>query len=126
MDLFEYMSMQQDMKEESPLAVTNASEDILMRLQGSSILSGKDKLLYRAIKADKISSLIFYGPPGTGKTTLAKVIANTTSARFRADECDFALERKIWNRRLSQAKDAFRACMERKPSLFIDEIHRFQ
>ncbi len=49
---------------------------------GQQHIIGKDKLLYRAIMADKISSIIFYGPPGTGKTTLAKVIANTTSAEF--------------------------------------------
>lgn len=50
---------------------------------GQQHIIGKDKLLYRAIKADKLSSVIFYGPPGTGKTTLAKVIANTTSAEFK-------------------------------------------
>ncbi len=54
----------------------------LEEVVGQQHIIGKDKLLYRAIKADKLSSVIFYGPPGTGKTTLAKVIANTTSAEF--------------------------------------------
>ena len=80
MDLFEYMSMQRK-KEESPLAVRMRPKN-LDEVVGQQHIIGKDKLLYRAIKADKISSLIFYGPPGTGKTTLAKVIANTTSANF--------------------------------------------
>ena len=80
MDLFEYMSMQRK-KEESPLAVRMRPKN-LDEVAGQQHIIGKDKLLYRAIKADKISSLIFYGPPGTGKTTLAKVIANTTSANF--------------------------------------------
>lgn len=53
-----------------------------MRWSDSKDIIGKDKLLYRAIKADKLSSIILYGPPGTGKTTLAKVIANSTSAEF--------------------------------------------
>ena len=44
---------------------------------GQQHIVGKNKLLYRAIQADKLGSIIFYGPPGTGKTTLAKVIANT-------------------------------------------------
>ena len=74
MDLFEYMSMQRK-KEESPLAVRMRPKN-LDEVVGQQHIIGKDKLLYRAIKADKISSLIFYGPPGTGKTTLAKVIAN--------------------------------------------------
>ena len=80
MDLFEYMSMQRK-KEESPLAVRMRPKN-LDEVAGQQHIIGKDKLFYRAIKADKISSLIFYGPPGTGKTTLAKVIANTTSANF--------------------------------------------
>ena len=63
MDLFDYMREQNE-------------------VVGQQHIVGKDKLLYRAIKADKLSSIIFYGPPGTGKTTLAKVIAHTTSAEF--------------------------------------------
>lgn len=80
MDLFEYMR-EQNMESESPLA-SRMRPTSLDEVVGQQHIVGKDKLLYRAIKADKLSSIIFYGPPGTGKTTLAKVIANTTSAEF--------------------------------------------
>ena len=78
MDIFEYMRST-NMEKESPLAARMRPRT-LDEVVGQEHIIGKDKLLYRAIKADKISSVIFYGPPGTGKTTLAKVIANTTSA----------------------------------------------
>lgn len=81
MDLFEYMRST-NMEKEAPLAARMRPRT-LDEVVGQEHIIGKDKLLYRAIKADKISSIIFYGPPGTGKTTLAKVIANTTSAEFR-------------------------------------------
>ena len=81
MDLFEYMRSS-NMDKESPLA-SRLRPATLEEVAGQKHIIGKDKLLYRAIKADKISSVIFYGPPGTGKTTLAKVIANTTSAEFK-------------------------------------------
>ena len=80
MDLFEYMRTN-NMEKESPLAA-RLRPTTLEEVVGQKHIIGKDKLLYRAIKADKISSVIFYGPPGTGKTTLAKVIAHTTSAEF--------------------------------------------
>ena len=80
MDLFEYMR-QNTMEKESPLAA-RMRPTTLSEIVGQRHILGEDKLLYRAIKADKLSSLIFYGPPGTGKTTIAKVIANTTSADF--------------------------------------------
>ena len=80
MDLFDYMR-QENGKKESPLA-SRMRPTSLDEVVGQQHIIGKDKLLYRAIMADKISSIIFYGPPGTGKTTLAKVIANTTSAEF--------------------------------------------
>ena len=81
MDLFDYMRENQ-MEKEAPLA-SRLRPRTLDEVVGQQHIIGKDKLLYRAIKADKLGSLIFYGPPGTGKTTLAKVIANTTSAQFR-------------------------------------------
>lgn len=86
MDLFEYMR-QQNMKDESPLA-SRLRPTTLDEVVGQQHIVGKDKLLYRAIKADKLSSIIFYGPPGTGKTTLAKVIAKegTTLAQLVVDE----------------------------------------
>ena len=80
MDLFDYMR-EQKMEVESPLA-SRLRPTTLEEVVGQKHMIGEDKLLYRAIKADKLGSIIFYGPPGTGKTTLAKVIANTTSAEF--------------------------------------------
>ena len=81
MDLFDYMR-ETNKEKESPLA-SRMRPASLDEVVGQQHIIGKDKLLYRAIKADKLSSVIFYGPPGTGKTTLAKVIANTTSAEFK-------------------------------------------
>ena len=121
MDLFEYMSMQRK-KEESPLAVRMRPKN-LDEVVGQQHIIGKDKLLYRAIKADKISSLIFYGPPGTGKTTLAKSIANTTSADFVQMNATTS-GKKDMEQAVSQAKDAF-GMYGKKTILFIDEIHRF-
>ena len=80
MDLFEYMREQQK-ETEAPLA-SRLRPTTLDEMVGQQHIIGKDKLLYLAIKADKLSSIILYGPPGTGKTTLAKVIAHTTSAEF--------------------------------------------
>ena len=81
MDLFDYMR-EKEQEKESPLA-SRMRPATLEEVVGQQHIIGRDKLLYRAIKADKLSSVIFYGPPGTGKTTLAKVIANTTSAEFK-------------------------------------------
>ena len=80
MDLYEY-AKSKTLDQESPLA-SRLRPRTLDEVVGQQHIVGKDKLLYRAIKADKLTSVIFYGPPGTGKTTLAKVIANTTSASF--------------------------------------------
>ena len=80
MDLFEY-AKSKTLDRESPLA-SRLRPSTLDEVVGQEHIVGKDKLLYRAIKADKLTSVIFYGPPGTGKTTLAKVIANTTRANI--------------------------------------------
>ena len=85
MDLFEY-AKSKTLDRESPLA-SRLRPTTLDEVVGQEHIVGKDKLLYRAIKADKLTSVIFYGPPGTGKTTLAKVIANTTRAEFYSDQC---------------------------------------
>lgn len=90
---------------------------------GQKHIIGKDKLLYRAIKADKLGSLIFYGPPGTGKTTLARVIANTTSARFEQLNATVA-GKKDMEQVVQDAKDAL-GMYGKRTILFIDEIHRF-
>ena len=78
MDLFEY-AKSKTLDRESPLA-SRLRPTSLEEVVGQEHIVGKDKLLYRAIKADKLTSVIFYGPPGTGKTTLAKVIDEPTSS----------------------------------------------
>ena len=121
MDLFDYMRMERK-KQESPLAVRMRPRT-LDEMVGQSHIIGKNRLLYRAIKADKISSLIFYGPPGTGKTTLAKVIANTTSAQFVQMNATTS-GKKDMEQAVRQAKDIF-GMYGNRTILFIDEIHRF-
>lgn len=121
MDLFEYMR-QQNMKDESPLA-SRMRPTTLDEVVGQQHIVGKDKLLYRAIKADKLSSIIFYGPPGTGKTTLAKVIANTTSAEFMQINATSA-GKKDMEEVVAAAKNN-QGMYGKKTILFIDEIHRF-
>lgn len=121
MDLFDYMR-QNTMEQEAPLA-SRLRPSTLDEVVGQKHIIGKDKLLYRAIKADKLGSLIFYGPPGTGKTTLAKVIANTTSARFEQLNATVA-GKKDMEQVVQAAKDAL-GMYGKKTILFIDEIHRF-
>ncbi len=121
MDLFTYMreNFQDD---DSPLA-KRIRPETLDEMVGQEHIIGKDKLLYRAIKADKLRSLIFYGPPGTGKTTLAMVIAHTTQAEFRQLNATTA-GKKDMEQVIREAKD-IRGMYGRKTILFIDEIHRF-
>ncbi|MGN0434045.1 MAG: replication-associated recombination protein A, partial [Bilifractor sp.] len=121
MDLFDYMK-EKNMEKEAPLA-SRMRPERLDEVVGQEHIIGKGKLLYRAIMADKLSSLILYGPPGTGKTTLAHVIANTTSAEFVQLNATASGKKDM--------EDAIRAAQERrgmygrKTILFIDEIHRF-
>ena len=121
MDLFEYMRST-NMEKDSPLAARMRPRT-LDEVVGQEHIIGKDKLLYRAIQADKVSSVIFYGPPGTGKTTLAKVIANTTSAEFMQINATVA-GKKDMEDVVNKAKD-LQGMYGRKTILFIDEIHRF-
>lgn len=121
MDLFDYMRETQKEKE-APLA-NRLRPKTLDEVVGQEHIIGKDKLLYRAIKADKISSIIFYGPPGTGKTTLARVIANTTSAAFLQLNATVA-GKKDMEEVIGQAKDNM-GMYGKRTILFIDEIHRF-
>ena len=121
MDLFDYMR-EKEQDKESPLA-SRMRPASLDEVVGQQHIIGRDKLLYRAIKADKLSSVIFYGPPGTGKTTLAKVIANTTSAEFKQINATVA-GKKDMEEVVRQAKD-LQGMYGKKTILFIDEIHRF-
>ena len=121
MDIFDY-ARSVNSEKESPLA-SRLRPKTLDQVVGQEHIIGKDKLLYRAIKADKISSIIFYGPPGTGKTTLAKVIANTTSANFMQLNATVA-GKKDMEDVVAKAKQNM-AMSGRKTILFVDEIHRF-
>lgn len=121
MDLFDYMR-QNTMETEAPLA-SRLRPRTLEEVVGQQEIIGEGKLLYRAIRADKLSSLIFYGPPGTGKTTLAKVIANTTSADFRQINATVA-GKKDMEDVVKAAKDSL-GMYGKKTILFVDEIHRF-
>lgn len=121
MDLFDYMR-ENTMDKESPLA-SRLRPETLEEVVGQKHIIGKDKLLYRAIKADKLGSIIFYGPPGTGKTTLARVIANTTSARFEQINATVA-GKKDMEEVVKTAKDNL-GMYGKKTILFVDEIHRF-
>lgn len=121
MDLFDYMRSN-TMENEAPLA-SRIRPKTLEEVVGQQHIIGKDKLLYRAIKADKLSSIIFYGPPGTGKTTLAKVIANTTSAEFTQINATVA-GKKDMEEVVKGAQDKL-GMYGKKTILFVDEIHRF-
>jgi len=121
MDLFDYMR-ENTMEKEAPLA-SRLRPRTLDEVVGQQHIIGKDKLLYRAIKADKLGSVIFYGPPGTGKTTLAKVIANTTQADFKQINATVA-GKKDMEEVVTEAKNNM-GMYGRRTILFVDEIHRF-
>ena len=121
MDLFEYMG-QQNKEKEAPLAARMRPRT-LDEVVGQEHIIGKDKLLYRAIKADKLGSVIFYGPPGTGKTTLARVVAGTTSSEFVQINAT-AAGKKDMEEVVARAKQVLGG-YGKKTILFIDEIHRF-
>ena len=121
MDLFDYVR-ENTKEKESPLA-SRLRPTTLEEVVGQQHIIGKGKLLYRAIKADKLSSIIFYGPPGTGKTTLAKVIANTTSAEFKQINATVAGKKDM--EEVVKAAQNIRGMYQRKTILFVDEIHRF-
>ncbi len=121
MDLFDYA---REIKKStaSPLAVRMRPEN-LDEVVGQEHILGEDKLLSRAIRADKLSSVIFYGPPGTGKTTLAHVIARTTSSDFRQINATTAGKKDMQD--AVEAAKRLMASQDRRTILFVDEIHRF-
>ncbi len=121
MDIFD-MIQEKTLEKEAPLAARMRPKTI-DEVVGQEHILAKDKLLYRAIKADKLGSLILYGPPGTGKTTLAKVIANTTKSHFTQLNATIAGKKDIQNV-VAEAKENLGMTMK-KTILFIDEIHRF-
>lgn len=121
MDLFDYVR-EKNMKKESPLA-SRLRPMSLDEIVGQKHILGKDKLLYRAIQADQLGSIIFYGPPGVGKTTIAKVIAHTTSADFKTLNATVAGKKEM--EEVVAAAQETMGMYGKKTILFVDEIHRF-
>ena len=121
MDLFDYMKSRMEEKE-APLAMRMRPRT-LDEVIGQEHMIGKGRLLYRAISADKLSSVLFYGPPGTGKTTIAKVIANTTRASFVQLNATTSGKKEM-EEAVRDAKQQLGG-YGRRTILFIDEIHRF-
>lgn len=121
MDLFDYMR-KNTMESEAPLA-SRMRPVSLEEIVGQQHILGKDKLLYRAIQADKLGSVIFYGPPGTGKTTIARVIACTTRSEFTQINATMA-GKKDMEEVVRQAKEVL-GMYGKRTILFVDEIHRF-
>ncbi|HAG04310.1 MAG TPA: replication-associated recombination protein RarA [Lachnospiraceae bacterium] len=121
MDLFEYQA-EENKRSSSPLAARMRPKS-LEEFYGQEHIVGKDKLLYRAIKADKLSSLIFYGPPGVGKTTLASIIAENTKSVFVKINATTAGKKEI----VEAVENAVTTLggYGKRTILFIDEIHRF-
>ena len=121
MDLFEYTASRRK-ESDAPLA-SRIRPRSLDEVVGQKHIIGEGCMLRRAICADKLSSVIFYGPPGTGKTTLAQVIAHTTSAEFTQINAT-AAGKKDMEEVVARAKESL-GMYGRRTILFIDEIHRF-
>ncbi len=119
------------MKNEDLFQKASSSEPLAARMRprtleefvGQDHIVGPGRLLRRAIQADQLSSLIFYGPPGTGKTTLARVIANTTSSEFVTINAVLAGVKEI--RQATSEAEQRRVYHERRTILFVDEVHRW-
>ncbi len=120
MDLFD--SMTDELQQGTPLA-DRMRPRTLEEFEGQEEIVGPGEPLRKAIEEDNISSMIFWGPPGSGKTTLARIIANSTSSdfvKFSAVTAGVPELRKI----IQAAKDT-RKFYNRRTILFVDEIHRF-
>ncbi len=121
MELFAHQAKEK-LEQSSPLAARMRPRT-LEEYVGQDHILAPGRLLHRAIKADQLSSLIFYGPPGTGKTTLASVIANTTSSRFEVLNAVLSGVKDI-RAVIEEAKNA-RDMYQRRTILFVDEVHRW-
>jgi putative ATPase len=114
--------MEDKLKKEAPLADRMRPENV-GEFVGQDHILGEGKFLNRAIKADRINSMIFYGPPGTGKTTLAMIIANQTKMRFEKLSAVTAGVKDI-REVVARAEENLKL-RGKKTILFVDEIHRF-
>lgn len=109
----------------------NSNEPLAFRMRpktledyvGQEHILGKDKILYRTIKADRLSSIILFGPPGCGKTSLAQVISETTKYKFYKINAVTSGVADI--KRVVEETKNFMINPSGKSILFIDEIHRF-
>lgn len=120
-DLFD-LSYQMNRKNLDPLA-EKFRPKTLEEFVGQGHIVGQGKLLNRLISADRITSMIFYGPPGTGKTTLASIIANTTSDNFVKLSAVSAGVKDI--KSIITVAESDLKLYQKKTILFVDEIHRF-
>lgn len=120
-NMFE-MNLEDQIEKNAPLPVRMRPRT-LAEFVGQKHIIAKDKLLYRLIQADKLSSVVFYGPPGTGKTTLAHIIANHTKSAFYELNAVTSGKKEI-TEVIDKARENLGA-YNRKSILFIDEIHRF-
>ncbi len=121
-DLFAH-SRQEQIRRQAPLAA-RVRPGTLEAFVGQRHIVGDGRLLYRAIKADRLfSSLIFWGPPGTGKTTLAMIIANSTERHFETMSAVLTGVADL-RRIIKEAKDRLGMYAQRT-ILFVDEIHRW-
>ena len=121
MDLFT-LNMENQLKRNAPLADRMRPESI-EEFVGQDHILGEGKFLNRAIKADRITSMIFYGPPGTGKTTLAMIIANSTNMNFEKLSAVTSGVKDI-RKIIGEAEERLKL-YNKRTILFIDEIHRF-
>ena len=120
MDLFDYMR-ENALRQEAPLAVRMRPQS-LEEIAGQAHILGRDKLLYRAVKADAVGSMILYGPPGCGKTTIAEVISRETQSDFCRLNATTAGKKEM-EEVIQRAKENFGR--GKRTTLFVDEIHRF-
>ncbi len=115
--------MQENLSNQAPLA-DRMRPQTLDEIIGQDHIIGEDRLLRRAIQADRLfASIILYGPPGTGKTTLARVISNLTKAHFESLSAVLAGVGDL--RRVIAEATERRKLYQRRTILFIDEVHRW-